>query len=87
MLASAARDEREFDNPDEFIWNREIPRVILFGLGQHHCVGKHLALLEVKVMVRQFLERVQDFSFDRDEAQRNPSYFQHGWIKLTVIVK
>ncbi len=87
MLASAARDEREFDDPDEFIWDREIPRVISFGLGQHHCVGKHLALLEIKVMVRQFLERVQDFAFDLDEAQRNPSYFQHGWIKLPVMVK
>ena len=87
MLASASRDEREFENPDEFIWNREIPRVISFGLGQHHCVGKHLALLEVRIMVEQFLKRVHDFEFVLDEAVRNPSYFQHGWISLPVIVR
>lgn len=87
MLYSAARDEREFDNPDEFIWSRKIPRVISFGLGQHHCIGKHLALMEVRAMVRQFLSRVPDCEFAMDEAVRNPSYFQHGWISLPVVIK
>ena len=86
MLASAARDEREFENPDEFIWNREISRVISFGLGQHHCIGKHLALLEVRIMVQEFLSRVHDFEFVMEESRRNPSYFQHGWTNLPVVV-
>ncbi len=87
LLRSASRDEREFDRPDEFIWNRDIPRVISFGLGQHHCVGKHLALLEVKTMVAAFLRRVPSVEFLFDEGERNPSCFQWGWIKLPVRVK
>lgn len=84
LLHSASRDEREFDRPDDFIWNRKIPRVISFGLGQHHCIGKHLALLEVQVLLTEFLSRVDRFEFVMEEAERNPSCFQRGWTKLPV---
>jgi cytochrome P450 len=87
LLHSASRDEREFDNPDEFVWDRQIPRVLSFGLGQHHCIGKHLAKLEVRTLIREFLSQVGSFEFPMDEAVRNPSCFQRGWISLPVIVK
>ena len=44
---SAARDEREYPDPDEFIWNRPIERLLAFGRGQHFCLGVHLARLEI----------------------------------------
>ncbi len=87
MLYSASRDEREFDDPDEFVWSRSIPRVISFGLGQHHCIGKHLAQLEVRTMVHEFLTRVQDFEFVLENAGGNAGYFQRGWISMPVVVK
>jgi len=87
MLYSASRDEREFEHPDEFIWNRPIPRVISFGLGQHHCIGKHLALLEVRTLVYEFLNQVDSVEFLLEEAGQNAGYFQRGWISLPVIVK
>lgn len=87
MIWSAAHDEREFDQPERFIWNRNAERTLSFGLGQHHCIGKHLALLEVRIMVEQWLRRVKRFDFVMDEARRNPSYFQHGWISLPVVVR
>jgi cytochrome P450 len=86
MIYSAAHDEREFDEPEEFIWNRQSARTISFGLGQHHCIGKHLALLEVRIMVEEFLKRVPLFEFVMSEAKRNPSYFQHGWTSLPVVI-
>jgi cytochrome P450 len=87
LLHSASRDEREFEDPDAFIWNRQIRRVISFGLGQHHCIGKHLAKLEVTTLVLEFLARVDSFEFLMAEAQRNPSCFQRGWISLPVTVQ
>ncbi|MDG2004213.1 MAG: cytochrome P450 [Novosphingobium sp.] len=84
MIWSAAHDHREFDHPEKFVWNRQAQRTISFGVGQHHCIGKHLALLEVRIIVEEFLKRVDRFEFDMDQAQRNPSYFQHGWIRLPV---
>ena len=86
MLYSAARDEREFDNPDSFVWNRPIPRVISFGVGQHHCIGKHLALLEVRILLEEFLSRVNHFTFELDAAGGNAGYFQRGWIKLPITI-
>jgi cytochrome P450 len=87
LLHSASRDEREFEDPDAFIWDRKIPRVISFGLGQHHCIGKHLALLEVQILLTEFLSNVDRFEFVMEEAERNPSCFQRGWTKLPVIAK
>jgi cytochrome P450 len=86
MLYSAARDEREFDHPDDFIWNRSIPRVISFGLGQHHCIGKHLALLEIRTLIHEFISQIDSVEFLLEEAGRNAGYFQRGWISLPVVV-
>jgi cytochrome P450 len=86
LLRSASRDEREFADPDSFVWNRESERVISFGLGQHHCMGKHLALLEVKTLTTAFLKRVKSCEFLTEKGLRNPSCFQWGWIRLPVRV-
>jgi cytochrome P450 len=87
MLYSASRDDREFANPDEFVWNRSIPRVLSFGLGQHHCIGRHLAQLEVRTLAHEFLSRVNDFEFTAQHAGLNQGYFQRGWISLPVIIR
>lgn len=87
LFASAARDEDEFEQPDAFIWNREIKRVLSFGFGQHYCIGIHLARLELSVLVQEFLKRVPRFSFDTEKAVRLPSSFQWGWNILPVIVE
>ncbi|PXA85478.1 cytochrome P450 [Nostoc sp. 3335mG] len=87
MIASGLRDEREFDAPDEFRWNRPIPRVLSFGYGMHVCIGVHLARMEIQVMVDAFLRRVQRYRFDMDAAVRHPSSFQWGWNELPVIIE
>ena len=86
MIASGLRDEREFDSPDEFRWNRPLPRVLSFGYGMHICIGVHLARMEIQVMVEEFLRRVPKFSFDMDKAVRHPSSFQWGWNALPVVI-
>lgn len=84
---AALRDPREFDDPEKFIWNRGIKRVLTFGFGQHHCIGNHLARMQVRVMLRAFLEHVHDFAFDMDDAVHAASYFHWGWVRLPVIIK
>ncbi|CNH27612.1 cytochrome P450 superfamily protein [Mycobacterium tuberculosis] len=86
LLASAARDEREYTEPDEFIWNRPIRRVLAFGRGQHFCIGYHLARLEIDVLLTEWLRRVPDFAIQGDAATRLPSSFQWGWNKIPVEV-
>lgn len=86
MAGSASRDEREFDDPDAFRWDRNIRRTLAFGQGVHFCIGAHLARMEIAVMVEAFLRRVEEFSFDMDAAVRHPSSFQWGWNDLPVRV-
>jgi len=86
LLASANRDEREYPEPDEFIWNRPIRRSLAFGRGQHFCIGYHLARLEVAVLLQEWLRRVPDFEIRGEQASRLPSSFQWGWNKIPVEV-
>ena len=48
VLASANRDERRFERPDELDLSREPNRHVAFGLGVHYCMGAPLARLEGK---------------------------------------
>ncbi len=86
LLASANRDEREYPQPDEFIWNRPIQRSLAFGRGQHFCLGYHVARLEIAVMVEEWLRRVPDYRIIEESAFRPPSSFQWGWSSLPVEV-
>jgi cytochrome P450 len=86
LLASANRDEREYPQPDEFIWNRPIARSLAFGRGQHFCLGYHLARLEVSILVTEWLRRVPDYRIIDEAALRPPSSFQWGWSRLPVEV-
>lgn len=86
LVASANRDEREYVNPDDFVWNRPIERLLAFGRGQHFCLGVHLARLEIAIMVTEWLKRVDDWRIDEASASRPPSSFQWGWNNIPVEV-
>jgi cytochrome P450 len=86
LLASASRDEREYHDPDDFIWDRRIDRLLAFGRGQHFCLGVHLARLEITVMVTEWLKRVPDYRIVGAKAYRPPSSFQWGFNNVPVEV-
>jgi cytochrome P450 len=86
LLASANRDEREYADPDDFIWDRPIERLLAFGRGQHFCLGVHVARLEIAILVSEWLKRVPDFRIRGEAASRPPSSFQWGWNNIPVEV-
>lgn len=86
LLGSAGRDEREYPEPDRFIWDRRIERMLAFGRGQHVCLGALLARLEIAVLVAEWLKRVPDYRIDEQRAVRPPSSFQWGWNTVPVEV-
>jgi cytochrome P450 len=87
LTQSANRDPREFDDPDQFRWNRPVPRTLAFGLGQHFCIGLHVARLEGRVMLEEFLGRVSEYEIELDDAVRHPSSFQWGYNAMPVRVR
>jgi cytochrome P450 len=86
LLGSAARDDREYPDPDAFQWDRPIERILAFGRGMHFCLGVHLARLEITIMVTEWLKRVGDFRVRETAACRPPSSFQWGFNTVPVEV-
>lgn len=60
--AAANRDEREFDEPNKCLLDRQTNRHLGFGAGVHRCLGSNLARLEFRVGVEQTLNRIPDYA-------------------------
>jgi cytochrome P450 PksS len=58
VLASANRDERQFENPDRLDLGRETNPHVAFGYGMHYCLGASLARLEAQIAVATLFRRV-----------------------------
>ena len=61
MFASANRDERRWEQPDEFDITRQSAGQLAFGYGVHACVGMGLARLEAHAVLNALAGRVERF--------------------------
>jgi len=59
FYASANRDEEIFADPFTFRVDRDPNPHLGFGVGEHFCLGAHLARLDLRVFFRVFVERVE----------------------------
>jgi cytochrome P450 len=57
-FASANRDEDVFDEPFVFRVDRRPNHHLAFGFGEHFCVGAHLARVEIEMILRHLLRRL-----------------------------
>ena len=55
---SANRDEEVFEDPFTFRIDRQPNRHLAFGIGEHFCLGAHLARLELQVAYQYLLPRL-----------------------------
>jgi cytochrome P450 len=86
VLASANRDERQFDRPDELNLTREPNRHLAFGLGVHYCLGAPLARLEGQIAINTLLRRLPELRLARpvSSLRRRPGLVLHGLEALPV---
>jgi hypothetical protein len=56
---SANRDETVFASADQFRIDRRPNPHLAFGLGRHHCIGAHLARLEMRALLKALLPRLE----------------------------
>jgi cytochrome P450 len=57
---SANRDEDVFEDPFRFRIDRDPNRHLGFGVGEHFCLGSHLARLEIEVAYKHLLPRIEE---------------------------
>lgn len=61
MWASGNRDERFWDNPERLeIGRKDGHKHLTFGHGVHGCLGRELARMEVRIVLRELLARTSD---------------------------
>jgi cholest-4-en-3-one 26-monooxygenase len=81
---SANRDEDVFDDPYRFDLRREDNAHLAFGGGgPHHCLGAHLARLELRVLFEELVRRVERVE-PAGEPERLRSNFVNGLKHLPV---
>ena len=88
LAGSANRDERVFDQPDEYRIGREIgSKLVSFGSGAHFCLGAHLARMEARVALTELFKRIRGYEVDEDNCVRVHSSSVRGFAHLPMTVK
>ena len=87
VYASANRDDRAFEAPDEIDLTRDPNDHVAFGAGgPHFCLGAHLARLESKLMFEAILTRFDGLEVTADPAElpRVHSNLIDGFAEMPV---
>ena len=84
IIASGNRDDREYENPDEFDITRKIPRILSFGHGPHLCVGASLARLETRVTFEELHRRLPSYEIDFDACVRVHNTNVRGFSSIPI---
>ena len=87
LFESGNRDEAVFDDPHRFDIERDPNRHLSFGgYGRHHCLGAHLARLEIRVMLEELLTRLPNLRRAHDDPlPKRFGTFVLGYERVDVI--
>ena len=80
---SANRDEEVFDDPQRFDITRSPNPHLSFGIGEHFCLGVHLARLEGRIFFDELLKRFSAIELI-GEPERIRSNLNNGLKRLPV---
>jgi cholest-4-en-3-one 26-monooxygenase len=80
---SANRDEEVFDQPHRFDVRRQPNHHLAFGIGEHFCLGAHLARMELQEIFRELLTRLPDMELAAP-PRRLRSNFINGCKEMRV---
>jgi cholest-4-en-3-one 26-monooxygenase len=80
---AANRDPDVFENPETFDVARTPNPHLAFGVGPHFCMGSHIARLEMRVTLEEFLRRFPRFEL-AGPPERQESNFISGIKRLPL---
>jgi 4-methoxybenzoate monooxygenase (O-demethylating) len=85
FLASANRDPRRWDDPDQFDLSRDPSGHVGFGMGIHQCVGQHVARLEAEALLLALARRIRRFDLTGPVKQHHNNTLR-AWESIPLRV-
>jgi cytochrome P450 len=87
VLASANRDDRQFERPAELDLAREPNRHVSFAQGLHYCLGAPLARLEGQIAINALLRRLPELKLGapRKALRWRRGFSLHGLEALPLV--
>jgi cytochrome P450 len=64
LIAAINRDGSDSISTDDFVMDGKVHRHWGFGGGPHRCLGAHLARMELRLIVEEWLRRIPDFELE-----------------------
>ena len=83
FYASANRDEEHFDAPNELRIDRNPNPHLAFGIGEHFCLGSHLARMTSGTLFRELVTRLESVEL-AGTPQRTASNLVPGFKHLPI---
>ncbi|MFB7878790.1 cytochrome P450 [Nocardia sp. NPDC056064] len=88
LIGSANRDPAAFDDGDSYVIDRQDGGTLAsFGAGVHFCLGAHLARLEARIVLGEFVARVPAFTVGHAGIARVHSTNVRGFAHLPITVE
>ena len=87
FYASANRDETLYDDPFTFRIDRDGNKHLGFGIGEHYCMGAHLARMSQRALFDEFSRRVVSIERTGDPEWINSSFvvgFKHLPVRYRI---
>jgi cytochrome P450 len=86
-LGAANFDPHRFDEPRTMKFDRPRNAHAAFGFGPHRCVGSHLAKLQLRIAIEEFLVRFPDFELPDPGALRYEGAEVRGLITVPLAIR
>jgi cytochrome P450 len=86
LFASGNFDPEGIPDPRTFDLSRDPNEHLSFGRGPHSCLGKHVAALEIKILLEELFQRIEYIRPTGPISYTNDNYAR-GVYSLPVEVK
>lgn len=84
LLGSANRDERRYEDPDDFIIGRPPGIDVYFGWGRHICLGQWLARREAAIVLEEIRTRFPGYTIGRRERTLTATVRGYTSVEMTL---
>ena len=82
-VASANRDPRVYDDPDDFVVGRPTPH-LSFGFGPHYCIGAPIMRLEAEILLPRLFAKFPNISPGSEPPEHFPMTTARSFSRLPV---